>query len=229
MAITDSTGTFNSGILIGDPIGRYPATPTLFNNVPISSVLELKSLDKALTLTRMSSAELEAIVTPIDGMIAYNTDISAVVCRSNGIWVSEFSTFHTDTVIVTRADMLALNVTPKQLLDAPAAGKARIILKATFVNIFNTAAFTLGNDVTVGYADGDVNALSSVINPAFFRAAATSVASLYGSSGGTVGDIIAAADINTKAIEMTTDTAFTGGNVNSAIQVNIWYTDISVA
>ncbi len=51
------------------------------------SVLELESTDKALTLTRLTTAQMRAIPSPLPGMIVFNTDSNCVYfCRNNRTW-----------------------------------------------------------------------------------------------------------------------------------------------
>src|SRR6187399_1667356 len=53
------------------------------------SLLELESTSKALTLPRMTTVEMEAIPSPLGGMIVYNTDSNCLyLYKSNNSWTS---------------------------------------------------------------------------------------------------------------------------------------------
>lgn len=53
-----------------------------------SAVLELFATDRALLITRMTTAQRDAIATPVDGMIIYNTTTTAFNGRAAGAWVA---------------------------------------------------------------------------------------------------------------------------------------------
>jgi hypothetical protein len=57
--------------------------PTTINS---SSLLELESTDKALTLPRMTAAQMNAIASPVNGMMVYNTDIGCIFQRDAATW-----------------------------------------------------------------------------------------------------------------------------------------------
>src|SRR6185503_11089779 len=207
----------------------YPATPTLVTvngkEVEISSCLELQSTTGALTLPRMTTLQLDTIVNNgayVDGMVAYNSDISSMVCLEDGVWVDELSTFASASVTLTQAQILALHATPITLITAPGPGLAISVLKISLVNVFNTTAFAGGGLVSVRYKTSNVNALTSTIDTTFVTAGATSVASLYGQNGGAALDVIAASNISNTAVEITNATGvFTGGNAASKIKISI--------
>lgn len=48
------------------------------------SLLELKATDKALIITRIAGSE--AVGSPIDGMIVYDTSMNCFRSRENGVW-----------------------------------------------------------------------------------------------------------------------------------------------
>ena len=53
------------------------------------SVLELESTSKALTLPRMTTVQMEAIPSPIKGMIVFNIDSNCIyLFKANNVWTS---------------------------------------------------------------------------------------------------------------------------------------------
>lgn len=59
------------------------------NSYSPGSILELESTDKALTLPRLTTAQMRSIPSPLNGMIIFNTDSNCIyLYRSNNVWVS---------------------------------------------------------------------------------------------------------------------------------------------
>ncbi len=64
-------------------IGDNPST------ISPGSILELESTSKALTLPRMTTTEMQAIPSPLNGMIIFNTDSNCIyLYKSNNVWAS---------------------------------------------------------------------------------------------------------------------------------------------
>ena len=62
-------------------IGNNPA------NISPGSLLELESTSKALTLPRMTTVQMQAIPSPINGMIIFNTDSNCIyLYKANNVW-----------------------------------------------------------------------------------------------------------------------------------------------
>ena len=58
-------------------------------NISPGSVLELESTSKALTLPRMTTVQMEAIPSPIKGMIVFNVDSNCIyLYKANNVWSS---------------------------------------------------------------------------------------------------------------------------------------------
>lgn len=224
MTTTDSTGTFSSGILIGNQASGYPVTPTLSaGGVKTSSVLELQSTDQGFTPPRMTTAQINAIVTTTPGMQAYDTTIDAPVVKTTDTWVS--SVFR-KTVTLTRANILAMNAGAIALLPSPGVGKMILILKATLLNKFVTTAFANGGAVTIQYV-GQGNALTATI-PATFVNNAAVPSVFWNLFGETAGAATAITNRDALGIEIINATgAFTGGNAASTIDVTLLYTVVS--
>ncbi len=69
----------NGQVKIGDNPG----------SISPGSVLELESTTRALTLPRMTTVQMEAIPSPVNGMIIFNTDSNCIyLYKSGNIWTS---------------------------------------------------------------------------------------------------------------------------------------------
>ncbi|MGO4921621.1 hypothetical protein ACEN2N_18905, partial [Maribacter spongiicola] len=62
-------------------IGQNP------NTINAASIVELESTDKALVLTRLTTAQMEAI-SPLNGAVVYNTDTQCVHYYNGLIWIN---------------------------------------------------------------------------------------------------------------------------------------------
>ena len=59
------------------------------NVISPGSVLELESTNKALTLPRMTTVQMDSIPSPINGMIVFNTDSNCIyLYKSSNVWAS---------------------------------------------------------------------------------------------------------------------------------------------
>jgi len=52
-----------------------------------TSILEIRSTTKGVLLPRMTTTQINAIATPAEGLLAYNTTISHLCCYQAGVWV----------------------------------------------------------------------------------------------------------------------------------------------
>ena len=58
-------------------------------NISQGSLLELESTSRALTLPRMTTVQMQAIPSPLNGMIIFNTDSNCIyLYKSNNVWAS---------------------------------------------------------------------------------------------------------------------------------------------
>lgn len=81
----------------------------------------------------------------------------------------------TTTVTVSSAELLALNATPKTLIDAPGAGKANILVAAEFWLDYATTAYAGiadGEDLAIKVSDASGATLATVETTGFLDATA---------------------------------------------------------
>jgi hypothetical protein len=229
--------------LIGDPVktpgGSNDGTPALTKilnpagtaTLPVSAALEIQSTLGALVLPRMTPTQIADLdntqSTVCDGMMVFNTDTKAVSIRTNGAWgISAQSRL----VTLNQADIQGLFAgnPAKVLVPAPGAGFAIIVDKVVLVNNFNTTAFANGGAITIGYGVAPAaviasNALAGTIAANFINIAGPAGAAFQ--RGANTNNILAGISNLPVSIACATG-AFTGGNVNSKVDIYIWYSII---
>lgn len=108
-------------VLIGDPVSAtgasndYPPTLTKVANVPVSAALEIQSTVAGLLLPRMTTAQMNAIVTPIAGLMIFNTTAVTAYVYQAGAWTAVGSGAGTVTAITQGANIVA---TPNPIIGA---------------------------------------------------------------------------------------------------------------
>lgn len=60
--------------------------PTQVNGINASALIELQSTTQAFLLPRMTTAQIAAITTPVNGMIAFNSSVGSVDLYTGGGW-----------------------------------------------------------------------------------------------------------------------------------------------
>jgi hypothetical protein len=58
-----------------------------FEAISASAILDIKSTTKGVVLPRMTTTQINAIASPAEGLLAYNTTISHLCCYQAGAWV----------------------------------------------------------------------------------------------------------------------------------------------
>ena len=120
-------------------IGDNPGT------IDPSAVLDVESTTKGLLLPRMTTAEMNLIATPADGLMIYNTTANCTYLRKGGVWTSLCS------AVVTASNGLVMVGNDVQLggsLTSPAV----IATSAT-----NTLSVTgLGTNPSLAPADNQI-------------------------------------------------------------------------
>jgi hypothetical protein len=86
-----------------------------------------------------------------------------IVVEGTGTSVLESQLYYT-SVKVTPAELNLLNSSPKELIPAPGAGKAIIVVAADATLVFNTTAYTAGSDLKISYGDDDGNDILRTYN-----------------------------------------------------------------
>lgn len=108
--------------------------------------------DLAIQLT---TAQRNAIATPANGLLIYNTDNSQFEYYNGSAWASMSSglgSTQSVSVAIGSAQILAGNTTPVQLIAAPGAGLAIIPISAVVKYTYITAAYAT-NTSQVIYLD----------------------------------------------------------------------------
>ena len=131
------------------------------------------------------------------------------------------------TVSVTAANIAALYATPKQLIAAPAAGKAIIVESIEVLHTYAVAVFADGGVCKVQY-DNTVHGAGTAISPAL-ESVVTAGATSNGFYGIANTSVVDAAAITAKGVFLSNATgAFTGGNVGNVLKIRVTYRVVTV-
>jgi len=77
---------YNSGVLFPNTT-RYPITIGSATKAVASAQLEMVSTTQGFLPPRMTTTQINAIVSPAEGLVAFNTTISHLCCYQGGAWV----------------------------------------------------------------------------------------------------------------------------------------------
>ncbi len=200
------------------------ASITKVGAVPVSVCAEFQSTKGAVLFPRMTSAQIAAIVTPINGMQVYNSDLNAMEFYAGGVWstASGAGASQVATVTLTQAQVNTMYTTPVLLVAAPAAGTAIIVDKVDMYTKFAVAAFTGGGVVVVQYDNTAHGAGTNTLIDTFPAAEVTAAASqVYSLAGVTAA---ALTGITAKGVYISNQTAvFATGNAASTITLTVRY------
>lgn len=131
----------------------------------------------------------------------------------------------TANVTVSTAELLALNATPKQLVAAPGAGKALIMIDAQLMLDYNSAAYNgiaAGEDLEVRYTDGSGQLVATIETTGFLDAVADAYRHIYPAAAAAIAPVANAALV----LDMATAEIATG---NSPLKVRVRYREITLA
>lgn len=131
----------------------------------------------------------------------------------------------TSNVTVSTAELLALNATPKQLVAAPGAGKALILIDAQFMLDYNSAAYAgvaAGENLEIRYTDGSGQLVATIETDPFLTATADAYRHTYPAAAA---EIIPAENA-ALVIDLASGEITTG---NSPLKVRVRYREITLA
>lgn len=209
-------------VLIGDT-GTNDATPTptKVGSNNSSSILELKSTTRALTLPRMTTAQINAIANPLDGMLAYSTDDVDLFVRKGGAWIQSepLEGISFDSVTLTAADVQGMFANGFEIIEAPGAGLATIVHSFAINYIRAGASFANGGNIYLEYGGAGAGpAITGNITAATLLAGANS----NGLASGAFSNVAA----TNQAVGITNATgAFTAGGTSTVV-VQVWYSTV---
>ncbi len=124
------------------------ATPT-----GAAYLVDLQSTTQGFAPPRMTKTQRDAISSPGDGLLIYNTDSKSVDVYNGSSWNS--ATVQESTTTINTAAILTANATPVQLLAAPGAGKLIVITSPIVCKFkFGSAAFATNTDFKIYYGSG---------------------------------------------------------------------------
>lgn len=131
----------------------------------------------------------------------------------------------TANVTVSSAELLALNATPKQLVAAPGAGKALIMVDAQFNLPYNSAAYAgiaAGEDLEIRYTNGAGQLVATVETTGFLDATASAYRHVYPASAAAIAPVENAALV----LDLASGEITTG---NSPLKLRVRYREITLA
>jgi len=224
-----SPTSFTTSVLIGDTSqaagGSNDSTPSLtkVGGVPVNAALEIQSTSGAFLLPRMTSAQINALTTVVDGMGAYDTTLNSVRFRQNGAWGQGFSA---SIVSLTTAQFAGMYANPVQLIAAPGAGKMILILSSYLELVFVSTQYANGGAIQLQYGNtnhaGGQNAAGNIAAATINGLVATSI---LGMPSGIFLNAVPTAPALNQGIFISNDTAaFDTGD--STFIINVLYTII---
>lgn len=141
--ITDIAAAFQTGQLV-----MGAATPT-----GAAYLMDLQSTTQGFAPPRMTKTQRDAISSPGDGLLVYNTDSKSVDVYNGSSWNS--STVQESITTINTAAILTANSSPVQLLAAPGAGKLIVITSPIVCKFkYGSAAFATNTDFKIYYGSG---------------------------------------------------------------------------
>lgn len=158
-----------------------------------------------------------AEVSGVAGDIILVKVVQCVIANDTGI--------ATANVTVSSAELLALNATPKQLVAAPGAGKALILVDAQLDLTYNSAAYAgiaAGKDLEIRYTNGAGQLVATVETTGFLDAAASAYRHIYPASAAA----IVPADNAALVLDLAVGEITTG---NSPLKLRVRYREITLA
>ncbi len=131
----------------------------------------------------------------------------------------------TADVTVSSAELLALNATPKQLVAAPGAGKAHILVDAQFHLPYNSAAYAgiaAGEDLEIRYTNGSGQLVATVETTGFLDQTASQDRHIYPAAAAAITPV----DNGALVLDLAVGEITTG---NSPLKVRVRYREITLA
>lgn len=197
------------------------ASLTKNNGNPVSVALELQSVLGGLLLPRMTTTQMTGLNT-VSGMILYNSTLGSYVLYNNGAWMP-FGGGYSAAVVLTPANIVAMNGAAIQILPAPGAGNVILVNQLFLDYTFNTAAYTGGGAIALQYTAGvfsAANAATASIAASEVTAAANNIATSTGQT-----NIASATAINAGVYISNATGAFVNpGTAAGTLSVKVSYT-----
>lgn len=131
----------------------------------------------------------------------------------------------TANVTVSSAELLALNMTPKQLVAAPGAGKALILVDAQFNLPYNSAAYAgiaAGEDLEIRYTNGSGQLVATIETAGFLDQTASQNRHIYPADTAAITPV----DNGALVLDLAVGEIITG---NSPLKVRVRYREITLA
>lgn len=131
----------------------------------------------------------------------------------------------TANVTISTAELLALNAVPKQLVAAPGAGKALILVDAQLMLDYATTAYdgvAAGEDLEIRYADGSGQLAATIETTGFLDQAADTYRHIYPAAAAAIAPVANAALV----MDLAVGEIATG---DSPLKVRVRYREVTLA
>lgn len=125
-------------------------TPTLVNGVPVSCIVEYQSLQGGVLPVRMTTAQVNAIVTPINSLGLFDSTLGLEKMYQNGGWHSKVGVA---SGTLTNANLAGMYAAPVNILPAPPAGYMYVVTNFVMNALNATAAFGGGGNIAIQYGN----------------------------------------------------------------------------
>lgn len=218
-----SPTTFTTAVLIGDAGpsvntsqgGDFESPPfmTQANGSVVSAALEVQSTTGGFLLPRMTQAQINALPTPIDGLMVFNTTTQSVSFY-NGTYNS--NTLFNFTFPITSANILGMNANPVQILPPPGVGFMYQVYYASIEIFAGTTSYIQGGELHIQYgntADGAGPTATDLFLPTLLTNSTASNNISVAQNFFNDGDSIISTSVNNVGLYLTNDTlAFRVGN-----------------
>jgi hypothetical protein len=192
----------------------------------VSAALEVQSTSGAFLLPRMTTAQINALPTPTNGMSVYDTTVNGMRNYTNGAWANTLAS-NFIRIELSSANIIGMFGAPIQVLPAPGVGFAYLVDVYTFNLIAGGTAYTGGGTVSLQYGitGGLAAPLASGLQATVVRSAASSLS--YGSgNAGNAGNVIT--NYNNGVVSISNQAAaFATGNGTAILTV--YYSIIPVS
>ncbi len=201
---------------------------------PVSATVEMKGIDGAYLLPRMTNAQMNALdnadSTVTSGMQVYNTEVQSVMTyiAGSGWVVSASNGFLQRNLILDGADVNGMFDIPFLLLAAPPFNHIISILNCT-LSAKIAADWTGGGDIRIQYGDepAGVLAVSGTIDKEILALDAN-LSSQLQKELGTYNVTEDSSGLVAEGIYITNDTGMFNGGVGSQLNIQIIYRLIDI-
>lgn len=214
-------------VLVGDGSITLPTPqPTKVNADKVYSCIETQSTTRADIFMRpKTDAQINAILNPTPGMMAYSSDQGKLVVREAAAWnpLNAVNGMQYSSINLTTAQIIGMSANPVQILPAAGATVTIIVHDFRFSIIYAGALFTGGGLIILQYGNAALAAgdhASNAIATTFLTADAANKFACATINDVTV--VSSAGSLNQPLTITNTAAPFAAGGTSTG-KVEVWY------